>query len=604
MRKILFILTVLFVAKFSFAQQDFYDVNTIQRIDLYISQPNWDYRLDTAKAGGDTYLMIDSARINGTFFLKPGVKYKGNSSYDPNYVKNPFHIALDEFISNDYNGITSIKLSNGYADPSMIREVLAYKIIGSYMKCPRSNFAKLYINGNYIGLYSNDEDISKTFCSEKFYSSKSNTFIKANPIVTPSTNTKSNLKYINADSTSYFNFYEMKSKRGWKDLVALCDSVSNNNSTIENIIDVDRFLWMLAFNSVTVNLDSYSGAFCQNYYLFKDNAKRFNPIVWDLNMAFGGFAFVGVSNSSLGSLTIANMQSLTPTIHANDVYWPIINIVMNKPEFRRKYFAHIRTILDEYFTNDEYLIIANSMQSLIDAEVAADVNKFYSYTQFQNGLTENVNIGNYAVPGIKNLMSARSTYLRSFSEISAAPPSIHYILHSAIQLPDSSLSVRIRVSNANNVKLYYRHGNLGRFNALTMYDDGAHGDEAAGDSIYGLTFNVKYNTQYYYYIDNNDAGVFYPMRAEHEFLTINSTVGMGDTKYNKDVVLFPNPATSNITLQTEHLQVGSYKIINTLSNVIQEGVIENNLVVDTSTWPNGVYYFVYSNGAKKFIVQK
>ena len=38
----------------------------------------------------------------------------------------------------------------------------------------------------------------------------------------------------------------------------------------EKVLDVDRALWMLAFNNVLVNLDSYSGAFRQNYYLYHD----------------------------------------------------------------------------------------------------------------------------------------------------------------------------------------------------------------------------------------------------------------------------------------------------------------------------------------------
>jgi spore coat protein CotH len=38
-------------------------------------------------------------------------------------------------------------------------------------------------------------------------------------------------------------------------------------------------LWMLAFNNVFVNLDSYTGGFSQNYYLYKDENRRFNPVV-------------------------------------------------------------------------------------------------------------------------------------------------------------------------------------------------------------------------------------------------------------------------------------------------------------------------------------
>src|SRR5690348_7873802 len=129
------------------AQQTFYDISTIQKIEINFSDPAWDYKMDTAKYGSDSYLMADWVKINGVQYDSVGVKYKGNVSYDSTYIKNPLHIALDEFISQSYQGFKDIKLSNGYADPSMIREALSYSILQNYMDCPRSNFAQVYING-------------------------------------------------------------------------------------------------------------------------------------------------------------------------------------------------------------------------------------------------------------------------------------------------------------------------------------------------------------------------------------------------------------------------------------------------------------------------
>src|SRR6185436_13301815 len=212
--------------------QNFYAVDSIRKIEISFTQPNWDFQMDTAKDGADGYLMAQWVKINGVQFDSAGVKYKGNVSYDSSYSKNPVHIALDEFKSQSYQGIKDIKLSNGYADPSLIREVLSYAILKNYADCPMANFAQLYINGDYIGLYANVENIGKSFCSSHFYSSQ-NTFIKCSPVVSPGPGTKSNLKYISAsDSTAYFNFYEIKSTTGWNDLVNLCDTVTNHPGSL------------------------------------------------------------------------------------------------------------------------------------------------------------------------------------------------------------------------------------------------------------------------------------------------------------------------------------------------------------------------------------
>ena len=59
--------------------QNFYDQNTIQKIEIQFTQPNWDYQLDTAKSGAEGYIMAASVTINGVYFDSVGVKYKGNS---------------------------------------------------------------------------------------------------------------------------------------------------------------------------------------------------------------------------------------------------------------------------------------------------------------------------------------------------------------------------------------------------------------------------------------------------------------------------------------------------------------------------------------------
>jgi spore coat protein CotH len=100
--------------------QDFYALDTIQKIEIQFSQSNWDFMLDTAKAGSDSYMIAEWVRINGVQFDNPGVKYKGNSSYNSNNNKNPFHIELDHFIQQDYNGYKDIKLSNGWRVPDGI----------------------------------------------------------------------------------------------------------------------------------------------------------------------------------------------------------------------------------------------------------------------------------------------------------------------------------------------------------------------------------------------------------------------------------------------------------------------------------------------------
>jgi hypothetical protein len=167
-------------AFFHLNAQNFYQRDSIQVIEIFFSFSNWDAQLDANEAT-ETYIYADSIRINGTSFDSCGVRYKGNSSYNPSNQKNPLRLELNTIKTNqDYQGFTDIKLSNGYKDPSMIREILSYQILENYMDCPRSNFARVYINGQYRGVYTNNESVKDDF-NEAHYDAD-DTYFKCNPV--------------------------------------------------------------------------------------------------------------------------------------------------------------------------------------------------------------------------------------------------------------------------------------------------------------------------------------------------------------------------------------------------------------------------------------
>ena len=92
--------------------QGFYDESTIQTIEITFAESNWDALLDAEKAGNEDYIMAQSVTINGIVYDSVGVKYKGNSTYNANQTKNPFHIELDTYKEHNHEGYKDIKLSN------------------------------------------------------------------------------------------------------------------------------------------------------------------------------------------------------------------------------------------------------------------------------------------------------------------------------------------------------------------------------------------------------------------------------------------------------------------------------------------------------------
>lgn len=527
--------------------QGFYDPNTIQEIKITFDFNDWDTRLDTAKAGAESYIIAKTVEINGVLFDSVGVKYKGNSSYKASNKKNPLHLELDHVRDNQaYEVFSDIKLSNGAADPTFAREVTSYWILGHYMHVPRANFAKVYINGAYYGLMTNVEHIGKTFVDNHFYSS-GGAFFKCNPAfgAGPGGGFGSpNLKWLGTDSSLYYNSYELKSDIGWAELLHLIDTLNNKSAALDRILDVDRALWMLAFNDLLVNLDSYTGAFAQNYYLYRGDNRRFNSIVWDLNMSFGAFPNLGSTGGGPGgSLDSIAMQKLSPLAQATNAERPLIKKLLENATYKRMYLAHIRTILNEMIDSGEYLDKILEQQAVIDAAVQSDVNKFYTYAQFKNNVYWGISNsgggpGFGSVPGLVSLMNGRKAYLKTTPELSAVPP----VISNAGATPNPTLGSAVWVKatitgSATAVLLGWRGATSDVFTRVTMYDDGAHQDGQAADGVYGASFTAASpRSEYYIYAENANAGAFLPARAEHEFFTVETSLvapNAGDVVINE-----------------------------------------------------------------------
>lgn len=537
MKNIFYSIAIALTSSASFAQ-GFYDEGTIQTIEITFAESNWDALLDAEKAGNEDNIMAQSVTINGTVYDSVGVKYKGNSTYNPNQTKNPFHIELDTYKEHDHEGYKDIKLSNVAKDPSFIREVLGYKILRNYMDAPLSNFATVSVNGTSIGLYCNSEAVSKSFLDNRF-GSKNNTFIKCNPPAGagPTSTDLPDLVYLGQDSTDYYDGYELKSDFGWQELIDLCDTLKNDINDIEAILDVDRAIWMLAFDNIIVNLDSYIGGFQQNYYLYRDDYNRFLPVVWDLNESFGTFSMIGTGN--LNGTTAK--QQMNYLLNSADASFPLVSKILSIPRYKKMYLAHCKTILEDNFAStNQYLADGQAFQTVINSAVQADVNKFYTYANFTSNINNDVNTGGGpgggSVPGVSNLMNGRYSYLMAQSDFTAIQPSINTItLSNNTPFINDIINVTATILDENYTYLGYRSQPHAPFVKVEMFDDGLHNDGAAGDDVFGAALPIESAlVEYYLYAENSTIGKFSPTNAEHEFYSINATVNtIGDVVINE-----------------------------------------------------------------------
>ena len=522
MRPLLKLVFVIIVGiQSSIFPQNFYDINSVRTIEIFFEQSNWDKILDSLALIGEERL-IAKVKIDGIEYDSAGVRYKGNSSYNPNNKKNPFNIKLDYVREEQkHQGYGTLSLSNGFKDPSYLREVLGYEIARKFMPASKANWANIIINENLHGVYMNVQDVDKFFMRTNFLSDENPRFkgeLSGSPA--PPLNIWG---YLGSDSSLYFRYYELYSDYGWNDLISFLNAFNNSPAQMEDVLNLDRHLWFLAFELLTVNLDSPVN-FGHNFYLYKDDGGRYNPIIWDLNECFGVFNRLLTGGPSL---SLTQMQQLTPYLNATHPSYYIVNKVLNNSAYKKRYVAHIKTMVEEVFANNWYKTRGVELQNIIASSVQADTNKFYSYNNFIANLNQSVTGGGpgpaQTIVGITQLMDGRISHLMSLPEFSAAAPQISNVQASTNHAPpNSNVWINANVINASTVKLMSRSSLNGRFNELQMFDDGNHNDGGAGDGIYGNSFGVgSSDIQYYIFAENSSAVSFLPKKAEFEFFILD-----------------------------------------------------------------------------------
>ena len=103
---------------------------------------------------------------------------------------------------------------------------------------------------------------------------------------------------------------------------------------------------------------------------------------------------------------------------------------------------------------------------------------------------------------------------------------------------DSTIKITSKIDHANHVQFVYRTNLISPFIKVQLYDDGAHGESAPNDGVYGASFKPNSDRiQYYIYAENSGAAKFSPEGAEYKLnelqiqsgLVINELLAKNDT---------------------------------------------------------------------------
>ncbi len=393
------------------ASHPLFDGDAVHEIHLTFDQPDWwNTLVDNYENYEDIPYLAASFDWGAVHFDSIGVRLKGNSSYMayPG-VKKSFKLDIDEYVaSQEIDGLDKLNLNNGFLDPSFVRERAAYEVCASTgLATCRTNFAAVYINGDYWGLYTLIEQMDKEFIESRWGAGEDGNLWKGEP--------HGSFEWLGSNESSYYNMYELKTNEtlnDWSSLVDLIDRVNNTPTaaladSLHNAMDASTALAMLAMDLFTVNLDSYVGR-CANYYFYhRDLDGRMVFAKWDMNESWGLFNMWGMS--------VTQLQQL-------DIHWtnpqpgedrPLAEQLWAVQSYDDIYKAHIRRLMSGAAQPDTLVARMEAMRDLIRPWVQADPNKMFTNSEFEMAMSSNVYNGPRVIPALEPFIRNRDAYLQT-----------------------------------------------------------------------------------------------------------------------------------------------------------------------------------------------
>ena len=524
----------------------FYNEEILKSVYLEFSQPDFWQQLHDCH---DTENYVrGTLSYDGNFYDSIGARFKGQTSYTRivDEEKLSFAVSLDEYIDGqDIEGYNNFNFNNAFMDPSFMREVLYNNLNRRNIPGARSNFIKLYINGEYWGIYDNVQQINKDFTKEWFLTNNGSLWRADGP--QPEITTKSveerlpggggnwgdgtaALNYLGDSLSEYQKYYTLKSseqENPWELLLNLVDVLNNTPSedlidSISPILNIDRTLWFLAHETVFSDDDSYILKGKMDYYLyFEPETNQFIPLEFDGNSA----------------MQITRV-SWSPFFNEDKENYPLMNKLYLIPELRQRYLAHVRSIIKELLDPQLTDVLIDEYDALIRQAVKSDPKKLTPFPSYISGLGQ-----------LKNFFIERKSILESNPEVFQTGLTVEPVIHSVNNVDFASpaegepVQIKANVSGDKSVAeviLYYCAGITGVFDKTEMFDDGAHYDGKPGDGDYGASVPGFPKGEYVrYYVeaisdDTAKTAVYSPEGAEHDVYYYR--VAVAETVYS-DVVI-------------------------------------------------------------------
>lgn len=353
---------------------DYFLKEDIQTVSIEIDENNFNYLLQNADS--EPTVMTESVTIGDTTLGYCGIKTKGNYTLQHSYTDNAgsdrfsFTVNFGKFITKkaygekqNFYGCKKISFNNFFFDKSMMKEFFALKLMTEMgLPTPAYGLAKLYVNGEYYGVYAMIEALDEPVL-ERYYNVDDKelsdylckpietSFLYEEILADPS-------PLWEKDEDTYEDVQEMiPTVTEWcRKLNALSEGRDFEGNEIDvnskeymellgQIMDVEEVTRYFATHSWLCQMDNMFTTY-QNFGLYVTKEGVATLIPWDYDLSFGCY-FPSTSETTANyhvdvmySLTIQN-ESQKNNIKNFYKKFPLFHVIYQNEELLEKYHGYM-----------------------------------------------------------------------------------------------------------------------------------------------------------------------------------------------------------------------------------------------------------------------
>ena len=411
----------------------------VASLDIQIDGEDWQDFLKNAQS--KEWACVDLT-INGELFNSVGIRAKGNSSLSQSgamgrsgssETRYSLQFKMNKYVSGQtYYGLDVFCVNNMMGDATYMKDYISFDIMNYIgVSAVLANYANITVNGENYGFGVLLERYEKSFLDRSYNTTDGylyNVKIQmgqrenfqnfgraieegdgesneqanrpAQPIQPDRNANRGNrdmgggfggfggsrggsLVYADDELSSYSSIFDnavFGEKTTEEDMQCIVSAIKNLNegTDLEQYWDIDGVLRYFAAHTVVVNLDSYISNMQQNYYLYEKDGKV-TILPWDYNLAFGGY-------QSGSASSFVNFPIDTPVSGVDMEDRPLLNVLLEIPEYKERYHAYLREIVEGYFYSGLFEETVKALDAKINEYVKNDANVYFTHEQYEASL--------------------------------------------------------------------------------------------------------------------------------------------------------------------------------------------------------------------------